>query len=129
MEGKKRVYKFGGKTADGNSTMKNLLGGKGANLAEMSLIGIPVPAGFTITTEVCTEYNLYGKDAVVEVIKEQVELGVAVRMACLKIFLQICILSFYMTEPARSHQATAAFCLPFDKSVAGPFSSYIPCSP
>jgi pyruvate,orthophosphate dikinase len=73
MEGKKRVYKFGGKTADGNSTMKNLLGGKGANLAEMSLIGIPVPAGFTITTEVCTEYNLYGKDAVVEVIKEQVE--------------------------------------------------------
>ena len=58
MEVKKRVYKFGGKTADGNSTMKNLLGGKGANLAEMSLIGIPVPAGFTITTEVCTEYNL-----------------------------------------------------------------------
>ena len=73
MEVKKRVYKFGGKTADGNSTMKNLLGGKGANLAEMSLIGIPVPAGFTITTEVCTEYNSFGKDAVVDVIREQVE--------------------------------------------------------
>jgi len=70
---KKRVYKFGGKTADGNSTMKNLLGGKGANLAEMGLIGVPVPAGFTITTEVCTEYNKFGKDAVVEAIKEQVE--------------------------------------------------------
>jgi len=70
---KKRVYKFGGKTADGNSTMKNLLGGKGANLAEMSLIEIPVPAGFTITTEVCTEYNIYGKDAVVKAIKEEVE--------------------------------------------------------
>ena len=53
---KTRVYKFGNKTADGNSTMKNLLGGKGANLAEMGLIGIPVPPGFTITTEVCTEY-------------------------------------------------------------------------
>ena len=45
-----RVYKFGNKTADGNSTMRNLLGGKGANLAEMNLIGIPVPPGFTITT-------------------------------------------------------------------------------
>ena len=72
-EVKTRVFKFGGKTADGNSTMKNLLGGKGANLAEMSLIGVPVPAGFTITTEVCTEYNKYGKDAVVKTIKEQVE--------------------------------------------------------
>ena len=70
---KTRVYKFGNKTADGNSKMKNLLGGKGANLAEMSLIGIPVPAGFTITTEVCTEYNSFGKDAVVDVIREQVE--------------------------------------------------------
>ena len=56
---KTRVYKFGNKTADGNSTMKNLLGGKGANLAEMGLIGIPVPPGFTITTEVCTEYNQF----------------------------------------------------------------------
>ena len=72
QEVKTRVYKFGNKTADGNSTMKNLLGGKGANLAEMSLIGIPVPPGFTITTEVCTEYNQLGKDAVVEMIKSEV---------------------------------------------------------
>ena len=57
---KTRVYKFGDRTADGNSTMKNLLGGKGANLAEMSLIGIPVPPGFTITTDTCTEYNQQG---------------------------------------------------------------------
>ena len=66
---KTRVYRFGNKTADGNSKMKNLLGGKGANLAEMSAIGIPVPPGFTITTEVCTEYNELGKDAVVDLIK------------------------------------------------------------
>ena len=52
----KYVYFFGGKSADGNGKMKELLGGKGANLAEMCLIGLPVPAGFTITTEVC---NLY----------------------------------------------------------------------
>ncbi len=73
QEVKTRVYKFGNKSADGNSTMKNLLGGKGANLAEMSKIGIPVPPGFTITTEVCTEYNLLGQDAVVGMIKEEVE--------------------------------------------------------
>jgi len=53
---KKRVYIFGNKQADGNSSMKNLLGGKGANLAEMCLLGLPVPAGLTITTETCTEY-------------------------------------------------------------------------
>jgi len=52
----KRVYSFGNKTADGRADMKNLLGGKGANLAEMCLLGLPVPAGFTITTEACTEY-------------------------------------------------------------------------
>ncbi len=52
----KFVYFFGGKEADGNGKMKELLGGKGANLAEMCLIGLPVPAGFTITTEVCTAY-------------------------------------------------------------------------
>ena len=56
--------------------MKNLLGGKGANLAEMNLIGVPVPAGFTITTDVCTDYNKLGKDAVVAMIKEQVEAAV-----------------------------------------------------
>ncbi len=56
MSNIKRVYTFGGKTAEGKADMKNLLGGKGANLAEMCLLGLPVPAGFTITTEVCTEY-------------------------------------------------------------------------
>ncbi|MBA4373524.1 MAG: pyruvate, phosphate dikinase [Thermodesulfovibrio sp.] len=53
---KKYVYFFGAGKADGKSEMKNLLGGKGANLAEMTNLGIPVPAGFTITTEVCTRY-------------------------------------------------------------------------
>ncbi len=57
---KKRVYRFGGKTAEGNGTMRNLLGGKGANLAEMCLLEIPVPAGFTITTECCAEYYALG---------------------------------------------------------------------
>jgi pyruvate, orthophosphate dikinase len=57
----KHVYSFGGKTADGNGKLKELLGGKGANLAEMCLIGIPVPPGFTITTEVCAAYYEQGK--------------------------------------------------------------------
>ncbi len=73
QEMKTSVYKFGNKTADGNSQMKNLLGGKGANLAEMNLLGIPVPPGFTITTEVCTKYNELGKEAIVEMIKNEVE--------------------------------------------------------
>lgn len=54
------VYAFGGGTADGRADMKNLLGGKGANLAEMANLGIPVPAGFTLTTEVCTYYYDHG---------------------------------------------------------------------
>ena len=58
---KKYVYTFGGKNSEGNATMKNLLGGKGANLAEMSSIGIPVPAGFTVTTEVCTHFYNNGQ--------------------------------------------------------------------
>ncbi|MDR1738820.1 MAG: pyruvate, phosphate dikinase, partial [Candidatus Symbiothrix sp.] len=70
---KKRVYLFGNGTAEGRADMKNLLGGKGANLAEMNLIGVPVPPGFTITTEVCTEYNQEGKDAVIALIKAEVE--------------------------------------------------------
>lgn len=70
---KKRVYTFGNGTAEGRADMKNLLGGKGANLAEMNLIGVPVPPGFTITTEVCTEYNELGKDYVVSVLKGEVE--------------------------------------------------------
>ena len=57
----KYVYFFGGKTADGDGKMKELLGGKGANLAEMCKIGIPVPPGFTITTEVCAAYYEQGK--------------------------------------------------------------------
>src|SRR5436309_12878118 len=57
----KYVYFFGGKSADGNGKMKDLLGGKGANLAEMCLIGLPVPAGFTITTEVCNLYQANNK--------------------------------------------------------------------
>ena len=60
MADKKRVYCFGGKTAEGNGTMRELLGGKGANLAEMCTLNIPVPAGFTITTECCTEYYELG---------------------------------------------------------------------
>ncbi|HLN56901.1 MAG TPA: pyruvate, phosphate dikinase [Bacteroidales bacterium] len=56
MSNVKRVYSFGKKSAEGKADMKNLLGGKGANLAEMCLLGLPVPAGFTITTEACMEY-------------------------------------------------------------------------
>ena len=76
-ETKKRVYLFGDKKADGNSKMKNLLGGKGANLAEMSAIGIPVPPGFTITTEACTEYNDLGQDAVIGMITSEAEEAIA----------------------------------------------------
>ena len=54
----KRVYTFGDGKAEGNASMRNLLGGKGANLAEMNLLGMPVPPGFTITTEVCTRMQL-----------------------------------------------------------------------
>ena len=70
---KKRVYTFGNGKAEGRADMRNLLGGKGANLAEMNLIGVPVPPGFTITTEVCSEYFELGKDKVVEILKEDVE--------------------------------------------------------
>ena len=74
---KKRVYSFGDGQAEGRADMKNLLGGKGANLAEMNHIGVPVPPGFTITTEVCAEYNETGKDYVVELLKPQVEKAIA----------------------------------------------------
>ncbi|MEA1876230.1 MAG: pyruvate, phosphate dikinase [Bacteroidota bacterium] len=73
----KRVYTFGDKKAEGKADMKNLLGGKGANLAEMNLIGVAVPPGFTITTEVCTEYNKLGSEKIVELLKEEVEESVA----------------------------------------------------
>ncbi|MFA6618046.1 MAG: pyruvate, phosphate dikinase [Candidatus Neomarinimicrobiota bacterium] len=72
----KHVYLFGAGKADGKATDKNLLGGKGANLAEMNLIGVPVPAGFTITTEVCTAWYKDGVDKTVETIKKEVEAGV-----------------------------------------------------
>ena len=69
----KRVYTFGNGKAEGRADMRNLLGGTGANLAEMNLIGVPVPPGFTITTEVCSEYFEKGKDTVVELLKDDVE--------------------------------------------------------
>jgi pyruvate,orthophosphate dikinase len=66
----KYVYFFGGQTAEGNGQMRDLLGGKGANLAEMCLIGIPVPPGFTITTEVCAAYYERGKKIPEEVLPQ-----------------------------------------------------------
>ena len=73
MSKQKYVYFFGNKTAEGDSLMKELLGGKGANLAGMNLIGIPVPPGFTITTEICTEYYKVGREAVIEMVRPAVE--------------------------------------------------------
>ena len=72
----KSVYLFGDRKADGDASMKNLLGGKGANLAEMNRIGVPVPPGFTITTEICTIYNTLGREKVIELIKDEVEGGI-----------------------------------------------------
>ena len=72
----KRVYTFGNGKAEGKADMRNLLGGKGANLAEMNLIGVPVPPGFTITTDVCNEYYAIGKEKVVALLKEEVEASV-----------------------------------------------------
>lgn len=74
---KKRVYTFGNGQAEGKADMKNLLGGKGANLAEMNLIGVPVPPGFTITTDVCTEYYELGQDKVVALLKSEIEKAIA----------------------------------------------------
>ncbi|MDR2498539.1 MAG: pyruvate, phosphate dikinase, partial [Tannerellaceae bacterium] len=74
---RKRVYLFGNGKAEGRADMKNLLGGKGANLAEMNLIGVPVPPGFTITTEVCSEYYELGRDQVVALLTDEVEKAVA----------------------------------------------------
>ena len=68
----KTIYTFGNGKAEGRADMRDLLGGKGANLAEMNLIGVPVPPGFTITTEVCRLYNERGRNAVVELIKDDV---------------------------------------------------------
>lgn len=73
---KKRIYTFGNGHAEGKADMRNLLGGKGANIAEMNLIGVPVPPGFTITTEVCNEYFEKGKDDVVNLLKDDVEISI-----------------------------------------------------
>ena len=82
MADTKYVYTFGDGKADGNTTQKALLGGKGANLAEMSRIGLPVPAGFTITTEVCTYYYANGKTYPPE-LKDQVLAAIADAEACM----------------------------------------------
>ncbi|MEI7421630.1 MAG: pyruvate, phosphate dikinase [Prolixibacteraceae bacterium] len=73
----KYVYTFGNGQAEGRAEMKNLLGGKGANLAEMNLIGVPVPPGFTITTEVCTEFTAKGRKAAFDLIEKEVQAAVA----------------------------------------------------
>ncbi len=75
MSNKKYVYLFGPGKAEGNAQMKDLLGGKGANLAEMCNLGLPVPPGFTITTEVCTYYYQHNRTYPPE-LKEQVQAGV-----------------------------------------------------
>jgi pyruvate,orthophosphate dikinase len=69
----KRVYSFGNREAEGKTDMKNLLGGKGANLAEMNRIGVPVPPGFTVTTDVSTEYNSVGKEKIIEFLNDEVK--------------------------------------------------------
>ena len=76
MSNLKRVYTFGNGKAEGKAEMRNLLGGKGANLAEMNLIGVPVPPGFTITTDTCNDYYQIGKDKVVEMLRPEVEAAI-----------------------------------------------------
>ena len=73
----KRVYTFGNGQAEGNATMREVLGGKGANLAEMNHIGVPVPPGFTITTDTCNEYYEVGQDKIVELLTDEVNAAVA----------------------------------------------------
>ena len=77
MEKKKRVYTFGNGKAEGNAQMRELLGGKGANCAEMNLVGVPVPPGFTITTEVCNEYYQVGQEKIVAELTNEVNAAVA----------------------------------------------------
>ena len=73
----KRVYTFGNGQAEGNATMREALGGKGANLAEMNHIGVPVPPGFTITTDTCNEYYKVGQDKIIELLSDDVDAAVA----------------------------------------------------
>ncbi len=72
MEQKKRVYTFGNGKAEGNAKMREELGGKGANLAEMNLVGVPVPPGFTITTDVCNEYYEVGQEKIMALLNDDV---------------------------------------------------------
>ena len=72
----KSIYTFGNGKAEGRADMRNLLGGKGANLAEMNLIGVPVPPGFTITTEVCNDYYKVGQEEIVKRLQGEVEQSV-----------------------------------------------------
>ena len=72
MEQKKRVYTFGNGKAEGNAQMREQLGGKGANCAEMNLVGVPVPPGFTITTDVCNEYYEVGQEKIMELLNDDV---------------------------------------------------------
>ena len=73
----KRVYTFGNGQAEGNASMREALGGKGANLAEMNLIGVPVPPGFTITTDCCNEYYEVGEEKIKELLQDEVNAAVA----------------------------------------------------
>ena len=77
MKQEKRVYTFGNGQAEGNAQMRELLGGKGANLAEMNHIGVPVPPGFTITTDTCNEYYKVGQEKIVELLQDEVNAAVA----------------------------------------------------
>ena len=77
MDNKKRVYTFGNGKAEGNAKMREALGGKGANLAEMNLVGVPVPPGFTIITDVCNEYYEVGQEKIVEILDKEVKAAVA----------------------------------------------------
>ncbi|MDX1407751.1 MAG: PEP/pyruvate-binding domain-containing protein, partial [Saprospiraceae bacterium] len=73
----KYVYVFGDQFSEGDTSMKNLLGGKGANLAEMNRVGIPVPPGFTLTTEVCSIYTDVGREKTIELVQKQVKKGIS----------------------------------------------------
>ena len=73
----KRVYTFGNGKAEGNAQMREVVGGKGANLAEMNLIGVPVPPGFTITTDTCNEYYEVGEEKIKELLQDEVMAAVA----------------------------------------------------
>ena len=77
MEQVKRVYTFGNGQAEGDATMRDLLGGKGANLAEMNKIGVPVPPGFTITTDTCNDYYKVGQEEIIRQLTDQVNAAIA----------------------------------------------------